>query len=174
LRLSLGAVIRAIRGRLGETGGTFGERLGVRQNTISQYESDKATPSTAVLLRLYQLAGTEDEKSAIRHELGDSAQGLLERERDFERLAGAVKKELDSMSASRAANPNARKRFADLILDVIRQPDVPLWLLDLLALWLEVKDEPDARQTFEDGFSGLWLRVAKLRREKRLAKSGAS
>ncbi|HEX4138228.1 MAG TPA: hypothetical protein VHY84_26700 [Bryobacteraceae bacterium] len=60
------------------------------------------------------------------------------------------------------------------ILDVIRQPDVPLWLLDLLALWLEVKDEPDARQTFEDGFSGLWLRVAKLRREKRLAKSGAS
>jgi transcriptional regulator with XRE-family HTH domain len=165
--------IRLIRKRLGETGTIFGERFGVRHNTVSQYESGKATPSTSILLKMYRLAETEAEKRPILAELGDSAADLLAREQGFQEIAGRVKNELDALVTARAAGPNARKRFYELIIEILRQPDIPLWLLDLIDLWLQVRDEPDARQTFEEGFSGLWLRVAKLRREKRLSKSSS-
>jgi transcriptional regulator with XRE-family HTH domain len=163
-----------IRKRLGETGTVFGARFGLRHNTISQYESGKATPSTGILLKLYRLAETEAEKRPLLAELGDSAEALISREQDLESIAGKVKKEFDALTGARASNPNARKRFYDLILAVLRQPDVPLWLLDLIDLWLQVRDEADARQTFEEGFSGLWLRVSKLKREKHLSKSSAN
>lgn len=61
----IGAAVRAIRARLGETQGRFALRLGCKQNTVSQYESGKLEPSRSMLLLLANLATTAEEREPI-------------------------------------------------------------------------------------------------------------
>lgn len=61
--------VRKLRQGLGLTQKEFAARVGVQQNTVSQYESGKIVPSPAVMLHLWQMSkGSEEEElfQAIR------------------------------------------------------------------------------------------------------------
>jgi transcriptional regulator with XRE-family HTH domain len=64
LARGLGGIIYRIRGRIGDTQAHFAARIGVAQNTVSQYESDIAEPGARVLLALFVMAN-DSEKEAM-------------------------------------------------------------------------------------------------------------
>lgn len=72
----LGRLILQIRETLGITQAELGQKLGIRRNTISQYEAGLATPSAQVLMRLFAAAQFEDERQSVLAHLAGLAGGL--------------------------------------------------------------------------------------------------
>lgn len=60
--LDLPETIRKMRKRRGENQAEFAALLGIKQNTVSAYESGKTEPSRAVFFNLQRLAETDEEK----------------------------------------------------------------------------------------------------------------
>ena len=57
--------ILRIRNTLGITQSELSRRVGVRRNTISQYESGSATPSAEVLIRFFHVATKPDDRQFL-------------------------------------------------------------------------------------------------------------
>ena len=65
----VGYAVKRLRRSIGLTQKDLAARIGVQQNTVSQYESGKIIPSPAVMLHLWQMSqGTDEEElfEAIR------------------------------------------------------------------------------------------------------------
>jgi transcriptional regulator with XRE-family HTH domain len=128
----------------------FAAELGLRQNTISQYESGKVVPSAIVLLNLFRLATTPSQRSAIRELLGDGA-AILDKEDRLESAVSKLKTELDSAASALRLSGPAYQRFTELAVLTIEDPDgIPLWACELLQMWLDVKGDVKLRQLFDD------------------------
>jgi transcriptional regulator with XRE-family HTH domain len=69
---TLGETVNRIRKRLGKTMVAFGDDLGVRHSSVSQYESDKMKPSEGVLLQLLKMTDEDLERKRIVQALGAS------------------------------------------------------------------------------------------------------
>jgi transcriptional regulator with XRE-family HTH domain len=149
--LGLPETVRSIRARLGETMATFAARLDLRHNTISQYEAGKARPSPGVLIKLYELAGNAEERESLRNALGpQTAELLLSSERTLQKSIEEANRRLDQARLELQTSPSARQRMVDLTCEILRLPEVPLWLLDLMDQWLSVAHEPAERAFFEE------------------------
>jgi transcriptional regulator with XRE-family HTH domain len=64
-----GEAMTTVRRRLGLTQTGLANHLGVKQNTISQYEAGKASPSIDVLIKLHQLVNNDKEAADKVQEL---------------------------------------------------------------------------------------------------------
>lgn len=128
----------------------FASHLGLRQSAISRYESDKLTPSSSVLLNLYRLAHKSQHKIAIRALLGESA-AVLEKEDRFEAEAARLATSLDAIIGDLKKGPEAARRFSQLAIDVVSDPEgIPLWLCELIQMWFRVRHDPQGRREFDD------------------------
>lgn len=133
--------IRAIRARTGKTLVQLAADLGVKQPTVSQYESGKAKPSPKVLLRLLDMA-EGDERGPIIQELRRKGVQTLE---DAKRVLGVV---VDSDEDI----PEGLVRLAQLLRRLVEQNlDIEPVLLDLLELWERYRSDPL--------FSDFWPRL---------------
>ena len=155
----LSQALRSIRTRRGETTSRFGEMLGCHQATISKYERGNIVPSRSMLLLVYRLAETPAEKAAIAEALGGPPESLARQESDADApLRAAVQqlrlKEHDDLSSRRMWD-----RLANLVADLSNRPDVPLWLVEELHLWILYRDHPMARREFEAHYSDLVNRL---------------
>lgn len=114
-KAQIGAAIRDFRRRQGLTQTALAQRLGVTQNTVSQYESGRAMPGRAVLLHLLDL---EDEG------LDEALRDVLDKD-DFEdrKQLQAIGDRLSTASAGRVRQViKSVERFvseaiADIFLD---------------------------------------------------------
>lgn len=62
---AIGALVKLIRQRTGETRGQFALRLGVRQSIVSRYEVGGLSPARSVEMLLFSLAVTAAERVAV-------------------------------------------------------------------------------------------------------------
>jgi transcriptional regulator with XRE-family HTH domain len=131
----LGAAIRAIRSRRGENLRDFAARLGVGHSTVSKYERDVLRPSRSMLLLLYPLAETTAEKEPIVAALGSIPEGLQVLERQLDRDLAIAKIETERILREMQAQPETRQRLLGLALRIARDPEIPLWLPNMLSFW---------------------------------------
>lgn len=62
----VGYAVKKLRQSLGLTQKELAARIGVQQNTVSQYESGKIIPSPAVVLHLWQMSQGSDEEALFQ------------------------------------------------------------------------------------------------------------
>jgi len=146
----------------------FAQQLGVRQSAISQYESGDVKPKATVLFRLHQLATKTEQKMRIRELLGDAGKQLLAEDSEHERRASELMLRFEGENALGAA----QERFENLCVEILRSGDVPLWMIMQMELWLEVKEDLDARRRFEEMFSSIARSLATLKEARDLLKHG--
>ncbi len=162
--LNPGELIHEIRKARGETMVKFAAQLGLRQNTISQYESGKIVPSSSVLLGVFRLATTARHKASVRSLLGDAA-SVLDKEDAFEAAAADLRAKIDDAASALSGSDHARQRFATLATAVVSDPrGIPLWLCELMQLWLESQGDLKARQEFEAVVHDAAMRLRQLPR----------
>jgi transcriptional regulator with XRE-family HTH domain len=129
----------------------FAACLGLRQNTISQYESGKITPSAAVLAKIHVLAKRPEHKGAVRALLSDDAASVLLKDETFERTARALTEDLKASIIELQNTPDAQEQYRRLAVAIASGPGgIPLWLCDLMRIWLKVQSNPQALREFED------------------------
>ena len=73
----LGPILRSIRGELGLTQRGVGEKVGVKQGTVSAVEGDAGHTSVDTLYKLLSALGLE---LVIRSKTGDRPAGVRDRE----------------------------------------------------------------------------------------------
>ena len=163
--MNIGTLIRDVRTSRGETMAEFASHLGLRHTAISRYEAGKLEPSASVLLNVFRLATDPQQKSSIRAHLGTHA-AVLDKENKFE-LAGAnLLAELESVKRDLQQADRAYARFTLLATSVVGDPDgVPLWLCDLMEMWLDVKGRPHLRRAFDDLVHDAAMRIRHLHRK---------
>ncbi len=159
--LELGGVIRSIRKRKRLTQVQLADLLATRQNTVSQYEAGKITPSRDVLLLLLRLA-EGDERQAILDALG------VPQEFHTGWSDAGLRRALDTFEAYVASSPAERKlkrRKSELLAEFARASSAILAryetiepaLVDILELWLRHGRDRRKRQYFE--YVALYLKA---------------
>jgi len=167
--MELGLLIREIRKGRKATLTAFGELIGVRHNTVSQYETGKARPSPPVLFRIWDLASTPRQRALIRKALGPVGDRLLTppEERVRERQADEALRRFEGIADQGDA---AVQTFQELAIELIRSGDIPTWLLAQIRLWLDLKDDLEARKQFEKMFNAQARAMATLKEVRQLQK----
>jgi hypothetical protein len=125
-----------------------------------------------MLLLLYGLAETPSERSVIAQALGGVPDELRVKEEQLSREAEDLRVKLERELQNLRSNPINRQRFAEYAVAMISQPEVPLWLLNMMRLWALYRDEPGARAEFEEALGRLDLRLELLKpKDERIAES---
>lgn len=164
--LSAGDLVREVRKSRGETMVQFAAQLGLRHSTISQYEAGNVAPSASVLMNMYRLAVNAGQKARIRALLGESGASLLDKEDAFQVAASKLNAEFQQILADVKTSPAARDRFRKLAVEIIARPSgVPMWLCDLMQIWLRVEDNPEALRQFEEVAHSARLKLANFERQ---------
>ncbi len=142
--MNLSEAIRSIRRRTGKTLVQLALDLGVKNPTVSQYESGKAKPSPKVLLLLLAMAEGE-ERQPIMEELHRKGVHTAD---DAMRMLGVVVNEDEDV-------PEGVVRLAQCLRSFVqRKMDVYPILLDLLDLWEKHGSDPR--------FSDFWSRLTQF------------
>jgi transcriptional regulator with XRE-family HTH domain len=173
----LASAVRQIRDRRKESQIVFGQRLGVGHPAISRYESGTGIPKRTVLVKLLQLAVSEEEKTPILEAMGvDEALRAGWGARDLEisielhdraHLGGRLKPEP-------LWKRGALAEFAENAGLIVRQiGDVDPSIVSLLRYWIEFHDEPRALEDFRDAVGYLSVQLAQYKAERVAAKLGA-
>ena len=153
----LAAVIRAIRKRCGKTQVEFAKNLKVSHAAVSRYESGHISPGHNPLFSLYQLADGH-EKRVIGDALRDVL-GLKEvpSDREIQQGADTSAKAFGDLEEIAGQTRGTRAhRFATEAMRIAKEasktPDdyPPESLIEILALFWEHRDEPEALHLFED------------------------
>ncbi len=121
----------------------FGEMLSVSQGMVSRYECGRNIPSVGVILRLYKLAETDFEKSAISAVMGPDQDAFQQRARD-------VLENLQEELHRRSSSPETRKLFMELAAKAARENEVPSALLRLLQAWDRYRHIPEVRNELNE------------------------
>jgi transcriptional regulator with XRE-family HTH domain len=136
----LPTVIRGVRQALGMRQADLAGALKVKRNTVSQYETKKATPSTMVLVRLHNVAPPGTLKDTLHARLlSDFEQGYPEHaemaEGVIEELvtAGLVEARFPATKNKRRAEQLAR--FAGLVPRIAAKPILDESIIDILNQW---------------------------------------
>jgi transcriptional regulator with XRE-family HTH domain len=132
----------------------FGEMLSVSQGMVSRYECGRNIPSVGVILRLYKLAETDFEKSAISAVMGADQDAFQQRARD-------VLEDLQAELRKRNSSPETRKLFMELATEAARQTEVPSALLRLFQAWRRYRHIPEVRNELNEAAT----RIEKLGEE---------
>jgi len=166
LRLSL--AIKSIRTRMKETMVLFAARIGLNHSTISLYESGKLVPSRSMLIMLFQLAATAEEKSSILDAMGVDAnlrtgweeKELIEAVKGFDIYQRAKKTEADK--PRRPWKKGSLIDFAEQATFIVKEiGDVDPCLVDFLRAWIKFHGDPEAVEDFRDVVQFLSIRLAK-------------
>lgn len=131
---SFGLAVRAIRSRLGLSQAELASKVGLKQNTVSQYESGKILPSAPALTAVWSLADASERHLLMAHLQQEFS--LLDGDQQREVLQAV---EEGSMRAG-AAPPSVLARMARVCEKYREEPDAAQ-LIDLAASWLEAEFE---------------------------------
>ena len=143
----LSEAIRRIRVSLG-TQAEVAKRLGVKRNTVSQYETGDAAPSFPVLMRLHSLAADGPDRAAVYQYL----ESTMERFDDVGVLEDLLAGNMIVMTTPPTDNPHNLadlERFA-LIVGSIRNggPKLDRSVIDILDTWRLCGDDPEMVNIF--------------------------
>src|ERR1035441_1192383 len=150
----LSETIREVRRALGLRQTDLAEALKVKRNTVSQYETGAAAPSTVVLVRLYNLVPPGKLKKALHDHL------VYDFQRDYPEnpeLAEGVIQDIatsESVLAHLPPTKNLRRseqlaRFASLVPRIGQKPMLDASMNDLLDDWFLYGDS-DTVKVFRD------------------------
>jgi transcriptional regulator with XRE-family HTH domain len=147
------------------------DALGVKQNTISQYETGRAVPSIGVLVKLHALAPDGPEKQFLRDY---TIQQLKLGPRSHPELAEGVFESLTSREEllKKITPPKGRRdpqlqRFADLCA-LLLEPDcfIDKSVNDILEMWLysgaPTDPDPETIPLFRDAAAYLRVQLDRL------------
>jgi transcriptional regulator with XRE-family HTH domain len=137
----------------------FGRMMGIAHSAISRYESGKIAPSRAVLVLLWGLAEGDYEKRVIAHALGEEPKTLEASVARFNRDVLQLAAEFDQELLRVRTSPETRRRFADLALKILAEPEMPIETVNLLSLWVKYRTNPAARAEFKDALTRLEIRL---------------
>lgn len=160
--MTLAETIHAIRKRLKLTQSGFGKRIGVRPNTVSQYENGLILPGRSALLLL--LAQAQDsERPPILKALGlkpEDVEGL-----NPENLADAAKKLDDYLDQPTAKSTPGLFEFTRLMREIVsREEDVDASINGILAYWLQFSHDRRARKLFSNAKLYLDVELAQVKK----------
>lgn len=141
-------LLKAVRRKAELTQAELAARLGLAQNTISQYESGSAAPSDSTLVRLYAIAIPGPEKEALQTWIL-SQFGYVPPELQKELLRETQVKQL--VRAAPALAGVGWKRLQQEFLKLVESvPSVDSSLVELVRLYRKHRDNPHLRQVFRD------------------------
>ncbi len=158
----------------------FGARLGCRHSTISMYEADKLRPSRSMLILLFQLADTDEEKAPILEALGvdeDMRAGWSR-----EDLADALKDFEIYQDAKRAEKDRPRKlpwrgalvEFAEAATLIVKEiGEVDRSLVDILRLWIRHHGDPELHEEFRHAAGYLEVELSNQARKRKGPKNNS-
>lgn len=152
--MPLAETIHSIRKRLKLTQSEFGKRIGVRANTVSQYENGLILPGRSALLLLLPLA-EDDEREPILEALGEVPSEMQLWEADIRRRADDARKELSEFFAKMDGGQRARERFFDLAIRIVKNSRSPTPLIRALELWDQHAGSSAAREVYEEAIMAL-------------------
>lgn len=161
--MPLAETIHSIRKRLKLTQSEFGKRIGVRANTVSQYENGLILPGRSALLLLLPLA-EGDEREPILEALGEVPSEMQLWEADINRRVDEAHEELVKVVAKMEGGQRARERFFDLAMRIVRSSRTPLPLIRALELWDQYADSSDAREVYEEAVMALATNLDRVER----------
>jgi DNA-binding XRE family transcriptional regulator len=165
--LDVGSIIRNIRKGLGKNQRDFSQFIGIKQGTLSQYESGVARPGTTVLIRILNLAPMGSLKDELNQHL---VSRLKEDHPEYPELAQGVAEMLCSSDAVYARLPRAEnreqaeqlKRFADLVASVGTLPRLDKSVVDILDYLLTCYVDANTLKVFQDTKEYLSVRYTLL------------
>jgi transcriptional regulator with XRE-family HTH domain len=126
--------VRAIRSRLGLSQAELASKIGLKQNTVSRYESGKTLPSIPALTALWDLADPTERHLLMAHL--NQAFSLLDRDQQREVLRVTE----EGARREGIAPPSVLARMALVCEKYKHEPDAAQ-LIDLAASWLEAEFE---------------------------------
>jgi len=159
----ISATIREVRQALGMRQADLAEVLKVRRNTISQYETGTAKPSTVVLARLYNISPPGQWKSAVHAYLVSDFRGSFP---EHPELAEAVIADIatsESVLAQFPPTKNERRsqqlaRFAALIPRIAQKPMLDGSINDILDDWF-TRGDSETVKVFRDAAEYVRIRL---------------
>jgi transcriptional regulator with XRE-family HTH domain len=145
----LSTTVKSIRKRLGQGQVEFAKTLGVRQATISVYESGKTTPGVFTLLRLYKLANPA-EKRALEEALGVLGEAIKQ---------GSIRP--ISGPGFTGFTFGGRRVITEAQQKAIHEAKQPLD--EILALWAQYSADKHAVEFFREAATYLRVRLSGLK-----------
>ncbi len=118
---------------MGLTQVAFAARLGVRQNTISQYESGVIAPSRSTLVHILPLADP-DERDAIQRALAKAE--MAELDAKFQTAYEETARVLDQELAEIQSSEKLKSVFNRFLREFVGRESVPLTVFEFLDVWL--------------------------------------
>lgn len=159
----ISVTIREVRQALGMRQADLADELKVKRNTISQYETGTAKPSTVVLARLYNIAPPGQWKDAVHERLVSDFRGAYP---EHPELAEAVVADIatsESVLAQFPPTKNERRaeqlaRFAALIPRIAQKPMLDESINDILDNWF-LRGDSESAKIFRDTAEYLRIRL---------------
>jgi transcriptional regulator with XRE-family HTH domain len=127
----------------------FARQLGIHHSSVSLYESGKQRPSRTVLLLVHSLSNYPEERAVIEEALGATAPGdLAVKEKALQSRIAEATVQLDGMRSDLGLA--SWDRFRGLVHEVAGAGRVPLWLIEILTLWIQYRNDAVARLEFDE------------------------
>lgn len=161
----LSIAVREIRRCLGMRQADLARELGVKRNTVSQYESG-AAPSTVVMARIYNIAPPGKWKDAIHeHLVADFKKAFPE---NPETAKGAIQ-DITNAAGIRAQFPATKSerrseqfdRFAAVVSRIATLPSLDESVIEILQAWFLMGNSDTAR-AFRDAAEYLHARLGMM------------
>ena len=144
----LSGAIHQIRKRLG-TQTDVARKLGIKQSTLSQYETGRVVPSFGVLMGIQNLAPRGPDREFIHEYL--KLRMKAERPGLIEQIEAAYNLLREPKSAETPHEPQELEQFAGNVAIICHDgPKLDKSLNDIIGFWLIYGRYPDAVQGFRD------------------------
>lgn len=148
------ALLKQIRSQMGLSQKDLSQLLGVKQNTISQYETGIAKPSINVLARLYNLPLPGDLREAVRKRIAADLNAEFPEHPEFhgaliEDIASAEKIVTSFPPPKSPARAEQLTRLAHLV-PVLAHMRLEKSVVDIVQRWVEFGDEPSTAPVYRD------------------------
>lgn len=159
----LSVTIREIRQALGMRQADLADQLNIKRNTISQYETGRAKPSTMVLTRLYNMSPPGKWKNAVHDYLVADFRGAYP---EHPELAETVFTDIATSELVLAQFPSTKNerrgqqlaRFAALIPRIAQKPMLDESINDILDNWF-LRGDSESAKVFRDTAEYLRVRL---------------
>jgi transcriptional regulator with XRE-family HTH domain len=145
----LAKTVKSMRKRLGKTQSEFATTLNVQPPTISRYESGKIIPSLFVLVRLHDLANT-DEKRVFEEALGFLAEAV--KQGSIRPISGS------NFIGFTFGGPRVITEAQQKAIHEAKQP-----LDEIQALWAQYSADKRAVEFFREAATYLRVRLSGLK-----------
>jgi transcriptional regulator with XRE-family HTH domain len=159
----LSAAIRAIRQSLGMRQADLAVELGVKRNTVSQYETGDATPSLAVLVRLYNLVPPGDLRNGLEEYMVRDLKSNHSVQPERGDLVFKSLLNTEALLAQFPRTPSTRRglqleRLASVVSHIAGMPMLDDSIIDILKDWL-MHGGSETVKVFRDAAEYLHLRL---------------